>query len=89
MGGGAAPGNGTIAMYYPGGTVRRNVFIGGSAATYPADNYYPPDISLVQFRNLSGGDYSLASGSPYAAAATDGSAIGANQGAINALVPQR
>jgi len=89
MGGGAAPGNGTIAMYYPGGTFRRNVFIGGSAATYPADNYYPPDISVVQFRNVSGGDYSLIPGSPYAAAATDGTAIGANQSSIDALVPLR
>ena len=89
MGSGASAGNGTIATYFPGGTFRRNVFIGGSAATYPADNYFPADISLVQFRNVPGGDYSLASGSPYAAAATDGSAIGANQKSIDALVPRQ
>jgi hypothetical protein len=86
IGTGTAPGLGTVNVYFPGGVFRRNVFVGGSASGYPADNFFPADVAAVQFRNAAAGDYGLASGSPYAAAATDGTAIGANVTAINALV---
>jgi hypothetical protein len=89
IGTGTAPGLGTVNVYFPGGVFRRNVFVGGSASGYPADNFFPADVAAVQFRNAAAGDYGLASGSPYAAAATDGTAIGANVTAINALVPPR
>lgn len=88
MGSGAAAGNGSIAAYYPGAVVSRNVFIAGSAATYPADNYFPADAATVQFRNLAAGDYGLATSSPYAAGATDGTAVGVNQMRIDALIPR-
>jgi hypothetical protein len=87
IGTGTAAGLGTINAYFPGGVFRRNVFIGGSTNGYPADNFFPADVAAVQFRNAAGGDYGLASGSPYAATATDGTAIGANVTTINALVP--
>jgi hypothetical protein len=89
IGTGTAPGIGTVNVYFLGGVFLRNVFIGGSADGYPADNFFPADVAAVQFRNVAAGDYDLASGSPYAAAATDGTAIGANVTAINALVPPR
>jgi hypothetical protein len=86
MGSGAAAGNGSIAAYFPGAVVSRNVFIGGSAAAYPPANYFPADAATVQFRNVAGGDYGLAASSPYAAGATDGGAVGVNQTPIDALI---
>jgi hypothetical protein len=89
MGSSAAPGNGTIAAYFPGGIFSRNVFIRGASGTYPSGNYFPPDLSTVQFRDIANGNYRLATGSPYATSATDGTAIGVNQSVIDALVPIR
>jgi hypothetical protein len=76
MGSNASPGNGTLAMYFPGATFVANVLIQGSAASYPAGNYFPASIDDVGFVSLSGGDYRLGSSSPYVHAATDGGAIG-------------
>jgi hypothetical protein len=39
----------------------------------------------VQFTNYAGGDYTLAAGSPYKAAGTDGADIGANLSAVSVL----
>jgi len=76
MGSGASPGNGTLAIYFPGAVVKANVFIKGSAGTYPAGNYFPATVDDVGFVSIAGGDYRLSSSSPYANAATDGGAIG-------------
>ncbi len=89
MGSGTSSGNGTITRYFPGPTVSRNVFIAGNASTYPTGNFFPSSVSGVLFNNPAGGDYSLAAGSAYLTAATDGTAIGVNQAAILALVPNR
>jgi hypothetical protein len=86
MGSSAAPGNGTIGRYFPGGVFSRNVFVAGTGATYPAGNYFPANVSLVQFRDIAAGNYNLATGSPYFASATDGTAIGADQTRIDALI---
>jgi hypothetical protein len=83
-----AAGTATVAKFYPGAIVRRNVFIGGHSATYPTDNFYPASVTAVGFVDLSGGNYALTAASPYANAATDGTAVGADQTAILALVPQ-
>jgi len=76
MGSNASPGNGTLALYFPGAIVSANLFIKGSAGGYPAANYYPATVDDVGFANIAGGDYRLSSSSPYANAATDGGAIG-------------
>ena len=76
MGSGASPGNGTLAMYFPGAIVKANVFIKGSAGGYPAGNFFPPTVTDVGFVNIAGGDYRLSASSPYVAAATDGKPIG-------------
>ena len=76
MGSNASPGNGTLAMYFPGAIVKANVFIKGSAGGYPAGNYFPASVTDVGFVNIAGGDYRLSGSSPYANAATDGGAIG-------------
>ena len=76
MGSSASPGNGTLAMYFPGAIVKANVFIKGSAGAYPVGNYFPASVNDVGFVNLAGGDYRLSASSPYVKAATDGGAIG-------------
>ena len=87
MGSGMAPGNSTLARYYPGAQIHRNVFIGGNAATYPVDNFYPASTAAVGFVDVAGGNYRLTTASPYVSAATDGAAVGADQSAIGNLVP--
>ncbi|HMF93287.1 MAG TPA: carbohydrate-binding protein [Vicinamibacterales bacterium] len=76
MGSNASPGNGTIAMYFPGAIVAANAFIQGSAGGYPIANYFPASWNDVGFSNLAGGDYRLSASSPYVNAATDGGPIG-------------
>jgi Carbohydrate binding module (family 6) len=83
MGSGASPGNGTIAMYYPGSTFLKNVFIGSNPSTYPAGNFYPTTVAGVGFIDPTR-NYRLSSSSPYRQAATDGTAIGCNIDALNA-----
>jgi hypothetical protein len=51
-----------------------NVFVGGNCANYPGGNSCPANYAAVQFEDYSGGtggDYRLASGSPYKGACTD------------------
>ncbi len=79
-----APGNSTIATYFPGSTFLRNVFAGSNPENYPTGNYYPSSMSSVGFVNLSGGNYRLAATSPYRSAATDGTDVGVNIDGLNA-----
>jgi hypothetical protein len=82
MGSGAAEGNSTLALYYPGDTFLRNVIIGGNSSSYPAGNFFPANASAVGFVNLGGGDYRLSSTSSYLNQATDGTAVGCNIAAL-------
>jgi hypothetical protein len=87
IGASVAPGNATIAAYFPGSTIQRNIIAGANAATYPAGNYYPASLGNVGFVNyvpLTGGNYRLAATSPYRNAATDGTDVGCDFNKINA-----
>ncbi|HEU4520375.1 MAG TPA: carbohydrate-binding protein, partial [Thermoanaerobaculia bacterium] len=75
---------GALSAYFPGAVVTRNILQGGSASQYPAGNYFPSSMNEVGFVNYSGGDYRLASGSPYRSAGTDGKDLGADIVAVNA-----
>jgi Carbohydrate binding module (family 6) len=86
---GTSPGNATVATYYPGAAFRRNVFISGHSDSYPNDNYYPAGVDGVGYVDVAGGNYRLTATSPYRGAATDGTTIGADQSAIEAVVPVR
>ena len=83
MGSSVAEGTPTLNVFFPGWTFSRNVIIGGQSSAYPAGDYFPATISAVGFVDPNG-NYRLSSSSPYAAAATDGTAIGANISSINA-----
>lgn len=43
VGSGTAPGNSTLAHYFPDAEFARNSIVGGSARLYPADNTFPRD----------------------------------------------
>jgi hypothetical protein len=84
MGSSASPGNGTIAMYFPGVQILDDVFAGANPSIFPAGNYYPAMMSGVGFVDLAGGNYRLAATSLYRGAATDGTDVGCNINALNA-----
>src|SRR5262245_35201122 len=65
-----------VNAYFPGSSFTRNAIVGGSASTWPADNYYPSSLSAVGFTDLNGKNYVLAAGTPYVRAGTDGKDVG-------------
>ena len=76
MGSSAAPGIGTLDLYYPGAVFLGNVIIGSNAATYPSGNYSPATLADVGFVDAGSGNYQLSASSPYKGQATDGTDIG-------------
>src|SRR5207247_2797564 len=89
LGPSGSPGNATIAIYFPGAVFRNGVFAGSNPARYPANNYYPASLGAVGFVNLTGGNYRVASTSPYRNAATDGADVGCNIEMLNAAAGVR
>lgn len=83
---GSGYGTGTAALrqYFPGAIFQNNAIVGGYALSYPAGNFFPSTTAAVGFANFLSGNYALATASPYATAATDGTAVGA---AIDTLQP--
>jgi hypothetical protein len=77
VGTGSAPGHTSIAQYFPGATIVRNVIAGPSGHAYPEDNFYPSSLAEV----LTG--YRLPSNSPYRQAATDGKDVGVDIDVLN------
>jgi hypothetical protein len=85
---GSGVGEGTPALNgnFTNWTFAKNVIVNAKAAIYPAGNFFPASLAAVQFANYLSGDYSLAAGSPYKSAGTDGLDIGANLSATS-LIP--
>jgi hypothetical protein len=77
LGTGTAPGRSTLGAYFPDAVVRRNVIVGAHAVVYPDENFFPPSLAAVGFRDLAGGDYRLSPTSPFKRMATDGTDLGA------------
>jgi len=82
IGGGEAPGAPTVTAYFPNAVFLDNIIVGAPTSTYPTGNYYPATMADVGFVDYATGNYRLSSSSPYRAAATDGTAVGANIDAI-------
>ena len=78
IGSGTGIGLATLASYFPGGAVRRDVLVDGPAALYPPGNFFPATLNDVGFVDLTDGDYSLAPSSPYRNMASDGKDVGAD-----------
>jgi hypothetical protein len=74
-------GNAIIANYFPGGIIRGNWLQGGTAARYPADNYFAGTFEDA-FVDASGGNFAVSPGSILLGRATDGGNIGADVPAL-------
>ncbi|MBI4475629.1 MAG: glycosyltransferase [Acidobacteria bacterium] len=72
----------TLERHFPGAVVRRNLIVGGNAAEYPPDNFFPPSLADVGTFTRDGGRYRLALARSFRHAGTDGRDPGADLGAI-------
>jgi hypothetical protein len=75
-------GTGTLEALMPSYTFLRNVLIEAPSSRYPENSFFPSSTSAVKFVDYSGGNYRLASTSPYKGKGTDGKDPGANIDAI-------
>jgi len=48
VGSGTAAGKSTIDRYFPDAVIRGNAFVGGNAADYPVDNFFPASVEAVK-----------------------------------------
>jgi hypothetical protein len=85
---GSGVGEGTAALNanFTNWILAKNVIVNAKAAVYPAGNFFPTNQAAV-FANYLSGDYTLAAGSPYKSAGTDGADIGANLSAASSVMP--
>jgi hypothetical protein len=70
------PGRPTLDRYFPGAVVRRNAIVGGDAALYPPDNFFPGSLEQVGFVAPRHGNYTLAPSSALKRKAADGHDVG-------------
>lgn len=86
-GDGTNPGNGTFARFLPGIVFENNVLAGGPASQYPAGNFFPPVAEFeAQFTSPSTENFWLVPGSFFGAAASNGGALGADLGTMQAMM---
>lgn len=71
-----------LETYFPGAVVRKNVMVGGNAALYPPENFFPASLDDVGFVACAGGLYCLGPSSPYTQAGTDGKDLGVDVSAL-------
>jgi cellulose synthase/poly-beta-1,6-N-acetylglucosamine synthase-like glycosyltransferase len=81
-GSGTASGRPTLQRYFPGALVRRNLLIGGDAAIYPADNFFPGTLAEAGIVKGPDGSYRRTPTRRYAGAGSDGLDIGADLEAL-------
>jgi hypothetical protein len=86
MASGTGTGRPTLDRYFPSAVVRRNVIIGGSAADYPPDNFFPSSLEAVGFVGPRGMNFRLAPASTFKRASTDRRDLGADFDAMQGLV---
>lgn len=67
-----------LNRYFPAFVMRRNVIVGGDAAEYPPDNFFPHGLDDVGFVAHRVGRFQLSRQSRYAGAGTDGRDPGAD-----------
>jgi hypothetical protein len=84
IGTGTGTGMSTLSAYFPADVFAANALTAGPSYAYPLGNFFPATTTDVGFVDYAGGNYRLLSTSPYAHAATDGTALGADIDAIDA-----
>jgi len=78
-----APGNETIAAFFPTSEIAGNAIAEGPAGRYPRRNYFPSTSEFrSQFIDYARGDYRLKPTSSWTGAGTDGAALGADLSAL-------
>jgi Bacterial Ig-like domain (group 2) len=78
-------GSPTLNVYAPSSLFTNNAVAGGgTASTYPTNNFFPATLGNVGFANFTGGDYHLSASSPYAGKGYDGREIGADINQVDA-----
>ncbi|MBI2609888.1 hypothetical protein HYW53_01800 [Candidatus Giovannonibacteria bacterium] len=83
IGTGMGIGNPTISRYFPGSVFIKNALIGGSAGSYPAENYFPSNSAAIGFADMPNGNYALLNSSTYKYMGSDGKDIGADASEVN------
>ena len=84
---GDATGEGTASLnaFASGALFTNNAMAnGGTASSYPANNYFPATLGALGFVDLAGGNYRLGSGSSYLGKGYDGRDIGADINQVEA-----
>lgn len=80
IGDGFGVGSSSLDHYFPGCDFRKNILVGGSSGSYPADNYFPAELDDVGFVDLEdNADLRLTEVSDYHNAAIDGTDLGADK----------
>src|SRR5688572_11489803 len=72
-----AQGTPTLARYFPGAVVRRNLFIGGARERFPDDNFFPSAVGDVGVAPVAPGESFARVATRYAGVGTDGRDPGA------------
>ncbi len=84
-GDGTSEGSVSLNKFAPGSLYSNNAMAyGGSAGSYPTNNWFPATLNDVGFVNFAGGDYHLSGSSAYANKGYDGRNIGADIDQVNA-----
>ena len=86
IGDNAGEGTSSLNMHFNTWAFSRNAIIGAPSSSYPSSNYFPSATGNVGFIDYAGGNYRLASSSPYRNVATDGKDLGADIDAIEAAI---
>jgi hypothetical protein len=79
--------NTVVSTHFPSSTISGNVFIGGTAANFPAGNYFPANDAAVKFVNAGSGDYHelrLSAASAYRGVGANGTNPGVDFTALDA-----
>jgi GT2 family glycosyltransferase len=76
IGSGRGPGMDSIAHYFPGAVIRRNVIAGGDAGIYPPDNFFPRRLEDVGFVDLPRRNLRLSESSQFRGRGSDGADVG-------------
>lgn len=85
-GGSYAEGTASLNTYAGGSLVTNNAIAdGGSANTYPANNYFPATLGSLGFVDVAGGNYRLSGSSAYLGKGYDGRDIGADINQVETL----
>ena len=79
---GVADGLDTLNAHFANYVFQMNAIVGGNAAVYPPNNFFPANVGSVRFIDVTNGNVRLSATSPYRNAGTDGKDLGANIAAI-------